>query len=143
MGDASELLTTLSFVVPGMPLIYSGQEYDLDNRLLFFEKDQIPHTKKTMWSLLEKLGQLKNSSPALNGGKNAAVYNKIDQDNSKVLAFKRVKGGQTITFLGNFSSTNEQLKNPSVGAVDYASGKIELSKNITLKPWGFRILVEK
>ncbi|MGB2387135.1 MAG: alpha-amylase family glycosyl hydrolase [Flavobacteriaceae bacterium] len=143
MGDASELLTALSFVVPGMPLIYSGQEYDLDHRLLFFEKDQIPHTKKTMWSLLEKLGKLKNSSPALNGGKNAAVYNKIDQDNSKVLAFKRVKGGQTITFLGNFSSTNEQLKNPSVGAVDYASGKIELSKNITLKPWGFRILVEK
>ena len=55
MGDASELLTALSFVVPGMPLIYSGQEYDLGHRLLFFEKDQIPHTKKTMWPLLEKL----------------------------------------------------------------------------------------
>jgi glycosidase len=143
MGDASELLTALSFVVPGMPLIYSGQEYDLGHRLLFFEKDQIPHTKKTMWPLLEKLGQLKNSSPALNGGKSAAAYNKIEQDNSKVLAFKREKDGQTVTFLGNFSSTNEQLKNPSVGAADYASGKIELSKNITLKPWGFRILIEK
>jgi glycosidase len=143
MRDASELLTALSFVVPGMPLIYSGQEYDLDHRLLFFEKDQIPHTKKTMWPLLEKLGQLKNSSPALNGGKSAAAYKKIDQDNSKVLAFKREKDGQTVTFLGNFSSTNEQLKNPSVGAVDYASEKIELSKNITLKPWGFRILIEK
>jgi hypothetical protein len=45
--------------------------------------------------------------------------------------------------LGNFSSTNEQLKNPSVGAVDYASGETEFSKNIALEPWGFRILVEK
>jgi glycosidase len=143
MRDASELLTALSFVAPGMPLIYSGQEYDLDHRLLFFEKDQIPHTKKTMWPLLEKLGQLKNSSPALNGGKSAATYKKIDQDNSKVLAFKREKGGQTVTFLGNFSSTNEQLNNPSVGAVDYASGETEFSKNIALDPWGFRILVEK
>ena len=35
MGDASELLTALSFVVPGMPLIYSGQEYDLGHRLNF------------------------------------------------------------------------------------------------------------
>jgi len=143
MGDASELLTALSFVVPGMPLIYSGQEYDLNHRLLFFEKDQIPHTKKIMWPLLEKLGQLKNSSPALNGGKRAAAYKKIDQNNSKVLAFKREKDGHTVTFLGNFSSTNEQLKNPSVGAVDYASGETEFSKNIALEPWGFRILVEK
>ena len=115
----------------------------MDHRLLFFEKDQIPHTKKTMWPLLEKLGQLKNSSPALNGGKSAAAYKKIDQNNSKVLVFKREKDGQTVTFLGNFSSTNEQLKNPSVGAVDYATGETEFSKNITLDPWEFRILVEK
>ena len=74
MGDAAELLTALSFVVPGMPLIYSGQEYDLDHRLLFFEKDQIPSLKAVMWPLLEKLGQLKNTNPALNGGKNPATY---------------------------------------------------------------------
>ena len=76
MGEAAELLTALSFVAPGMPLIYSGQEYDLNHRLLFFEKDQIPHTKNIMWPLLEKLGQLKHSNPALHGGKNAAAYNK-------------------------------------------------------------------
>ena len=27
-----------------------------------------------MWPLLEKLGQLKNTNPALNGGKNPATY---------------------------------------------------------------------
>ena len=143
MKDAAEVLTALSFVAPGMPLIYSGQEYDLDHRLLFFEKDQIPHTKKIMWPLLEKLGQLKNSNPALNGGKNAASYKIIDTNNSKILVFKREKDGHTVTFLGNFSSTIENLKIPSVGAVDYASGEIESSKNISLEPWGFRILVEK
>ena len=143
MKGASELLTALSFVAPGMPLIYSGQEYDLDHRLLFFEKDQIPHTKKTMWPLLEKLGQLKNSNPALNGGKNAATYKKIDQENSKILAFKREKEGQKITFLGNFSSNQVQVTNPSVGALDYASGGVESKEIISLEPWSFRILVKK
>ena len=143
MKDASELLTALSFVAPGMPLIYSGQEYDLDHRLLFFEKDQIPHTKKIMWPLLEKLGQLKNSNPAINGGKNAATYKKIEQENSKILAFKREKEGEKVTFLGNFSPNQEQVTNPSVGALDYASGGVESKEIIFLEPWSFRILVEK
>jgi glycosidase len=143
MKGASELLTALSFVAPGMPLIYSGQEYDLEHRLLFFEKDQIPHTKKTMWPLLEKLGQLKNSNPALNGGKNAATYKKIDLENSKILAFKREKKGEKITFLGNFSSKQEQISNPSVGALDYTSGGVESKEILSLEPWSFRILVKK
>lgn len=143
MGEASELLTALSFLVPGMPLIYSGQEYDLDHRLLFFEKDQIPHTKKTMWPLLEQLGQLKNLNPALHGGKNAGAYKKIHQENPNILSFKREKGGHTVTFLGNFSSETIQVKNPSIKAIDYASGAVEPAEILTLNPWGFRILVEK
>ena len=68
--------------------------------------------------LEKKLGQLKNSNPALNGGKNAATYKKIEQENSKILAFKREKEGEKVTFLGNFSPNQEQFTNPSVGALD-------------------------
>ena len=46
MGDRAEMLTALSYVLPGMPLIYSGQEYDLRHRLKFFEKDSIPKLKQ-------------------------------------------------------------------------------------------------
>ncbi len=48
-----------------------------------------------------------------------------------------------MTLLGNFSSEKEQVVNPSVNAVDYASGDIESAEILTLNPWGFRILVEK
>ena len=41
MGNAAEVMTALSFTLPGMPLIYSGQEYDMQKRLRFFEKDTI------------------------------------------------------------------------------------------------------
>ncbi|MEE2771503.1 MAG: alpha-amylase family glycosyl hydrolase, partial [Bacteroidota bacterium] len=33
MGDASEAMLAMSYTIPGMPLIYSGQEYDMDKRL--------------------------------------------------------------------------------------------------------------
>ena len=96
-----------------------------------------------MWPLLEKLGQLKNSNPALNGGKNAATYKKIEQENYKILAFKREKEGEKVTFLGNFSPNQGQVTNPSVGALDYASGGVESKEILSLEPWSFRILVEK
>ena len=142
MGDAAELLTALSFVAPGMPLIYSGQEYDLDHRLLFFEKDQIPSTKGVMWPLLEKLGLLKNTNPALHGGKNPAAYTDIETTNSKVLAFSREKNKHKVIFIGNFSNENQSLKNPSIGAFNYDS-KINVDdKTLLLEPWGFRILLD-
>ncbi|NLZ95743.1 MAG: alpha-amylase, partial [Bacteroidales bacterium] len=41
MGDAVTAFTALSYVLPGMPLIYNGQEVGFDRRLEFFEKDNI------------------------------------------------------------------------------------------------------
>ena len=142
MGDAAELLTALSFVAPGMPLIYSGQEYDLDHRLLFFEKDQIPSTKGVMWPLLEKLGLLKNTNPALHGGKNPAAYTDIETTNSKVLAFSREKNKHKVIFIGNFSNENQSLENPSIGALDFDSKIVVDEKTVLLKPWEFKILLD-
>ena len=69
MGDASQTMLALTYTIPGMPLIYSGQEYGLDHRLKFFEKDSIPKTKGQVWDLMGKLGKLKNDDAALAGGK--------------------------------------------------------------------------
>ncbi len=40
-GDALKQFAVLSFTVPGMPMIYSGEEASLDHSLEFFEKDTI------------------------------------------------------------------------------------------------------
>ena len=142
LSDASEVLTALSFLAPGMPLIYSGQEYDLDHRLLFFEKDQIPKEKKLMWPLLENLAKLKNNNPALNGGKNPAMYENIDLTNSKVLAFNRVKNKNKVTFVANFSNSVQAVNNPSFGSKDYITNIPENDNILNLSPWSFRILIK-
>ena len=140
MGDASELLTALSYISPGMPLIYSGQEYDLDHRLLFFEKDEIPKTKKIMWPLLQKLGKLKKENPALHTGIDASNYKKINVANPEILAFERSKGTDSVIFLGNFSKNSQEMNNIFSGGFNYFDNSIENSEKLVFEPWGFKIL---
>ncbi len=144
MGDASELFTALTYLVPGMPLIYSGQEYGLNHRLKFFEKDEIPYTKGKEWELLVKLGKLKNENIALNGGKNKASYTRIATNNENVLAFTRSKNGQSVIFVGNLSSKPQKVKNVLKGKyTDYLKGQVTtFSKEISLQPWEYLILVK-
>ena len=140
IGDAAELLTALSYISPGMPLIYSGQEYDLDHRLLFFEKDEIPKTKKIMWPLLQKLGKLKKENPALHTGIDASNYKKINVANPEILAFERSKGTDSVIFLGNFSKNSQEMNNIFSGGFNYFDNSIENSEKLVFEPWEFKIL---
>ena len=102
MGERAEILTALSYMLPGMPLIYSGQEYDLSHRLKFFEKDSIPKLKGKSFALLKELGKLKNTNAALNGGKEKATFEVLDAGNN-MFALERSKNGKTILFIANLS----------------------------------------
>jgi len=145
MGEASETMTALAYVTPGMPLIYSGQEYDLDHRLLFFEKDSFPHTKGNTWKVLEKLGKLKNTSSALHGGKKPASFETIETANENILAFKRSKNGSKVVFLANLTDKEQSFDNVVKGTyINYMdNAKEELQEDtVTLEAWEYKILVE-
>jgi len=148
MGAASEAMMALTYTLPGMPLIYSGQEYDMDKRLLFFEKDTIPKKKGKVWPLLEKLGELKNENKALHGAKEAASYENIEtSDEENILAFKREKDGAELIYIANMSDENTRFSIQLNGNFeDYLSGEsLEISedKNIDLEPWQYFILINK
>ncbi len=148
MGDASEMFAAFSYLAPGMPLIYSGQEYDMDKRLLFFEKDTIIKKKGNFFPLYEKLGKLKNENPALHGGKNAASYTRIKtSEDKKVLAFKREKEGNSVLFVANM--TKEPVKFSAVYGgkfKDYLSGELYEEKPDDAKSlgaWEYKILIKE
>ena len=146
MGDAAETFAALTFALPGMPLIYNGQEYDLKKRLKFFEKDTIPHTVGKKMAIYEKLGKLKSENPSLNGGKNPASYNRIlTSDDLKILAFEREKSGNKIIFVSNLTKANAAFTAPIEGIfTDYMSGqKITFAKDqkLNFKPWEYKILI--
>ena len=146
MGDASEAMLALSYTLPGMPLIYSGQEYDLDHRLLFFEKDSIPKTKGKVWPVLVKLGELKNNNVALAGGKKSATYNRLKTSkDEQVLAFSRGSGDDMVVYVANLSKSPVKFNMELDGKFkDYmASEELELSKGMEMefKPWEYKILI--
>ena len=146
LGNAEEAMTALSYLTPGMPLVYSGDEYGLDKSLKFFEKDSIPKTKGKQWEWRVKMGKLKNENSALSGGKNPASYTRISTSNdTKILAFERAKSGQKVIYLGNLSKETAAFSVAFEGKyTDYMTGeKASFSKNQkqTFKPWEYKILI--
>ncbi len=147
MGAAKELFAALSYLTPGMPLIYSGQEYDMDKRLLFFDKDTISKKKGVFYPLYKKLGKLKNENPALHGGKYAASYTRIKTSkDDKVLAFKREKDGNTVIFIANMTKESVTFTGRFEGEFkNYISGtsfKGRQDQKHEFAPWQYYILIK-
>jgi len=145
LAKAEEAMTALSYVMPGMPLIYSGNEYGLNHSLKFFEKDSIPKTKGAAWELRKKLGKLKAGNIALNGGKKSASYKKITTPNdTEILAFEREKNGEKIIYIANLSDKTISTSLPINGEfVDFITGKkiiFDAKLNTQLQPWQYYIL---
>ncbi|SHF87504.1 Alpha amylase, catalytic domain [Salegentibacter echinorum] len=148
MGEASETMLALTYTLPGVPLIYSGQEYDMNKRLRFFEKDTIPKKKAKVWPVLEKLGALKNSSKALHGAKQAAGYENIKTSaEDKILAFRRHKEGEELVYIANMSEEAVSFNIEKEGAFkNYMTGEeieIKANEKMQLNPWQYLILVNE
>jgi alpha-amylase len=147
LGDAVETFAALTYMAPGMPLVYTGQEYDFNRRLKFFEKDQITKEKGKMYPVYEKLGALKNSSAALNGGKDAASYKRLATSSDiNILAFEREKKGDKVIYIANLTKAPKTFTLPVEGTfTNYMTGeKVTLAKGQqhTFKPWQYWILTK-
>ncbi len=148
MGAAVEIFMALSYVVPGMPLIYSGEEYDMDKRLLFFEKDTIPKLKGKYYPIYEQLNKLKKATKALHTGKNPATYTRIKTNNDEnVLAFYREKEGDKLVFIGNFTADEKEvlvdLNGDFKNYYSLQNENINNTSSIKLKPWEYKIFINK
>jgi alpha-amylase len=145
MGDAVEVFAVMTYTIPGMPLIYNGQEYDLKKRLKFFEKDTIPHTHGKMSTIYEKLGKLKVENAALHGGKEAASYKRlVTSDDTNILAFERKKDDKKIIFIANLSKAPKTFTVTTEGEYTNCMTGQKLSlttgQKQEFKPWQYLIL---
>jgi glycosidase len=141
LGDAAEIMTVLTYVMPGTPLIYSGQEYGLDKRLAFFEKDFIPKKESSYMALFTKLNTLKKTSNALDVGKDVASINFLVNANADVIAFNRKKGDDTLVFVGNLSNVPQQvsLADDSTYKDVFTNEEVQIN-NLNLGPWTYRLV---
>jgi glycosidase len=104
-GDKFRAFATLAATLPGMPLIYSGQESGLDKKIAFFEKDAITWRGYRHGALYRRLMGLKARHPALANGNEGGAVKLLRTDDDRIFMFSRSKGRNTIRVAVNLSST--------------------------------------
>jgi glycosidase len=110
MGAASYPLSVLTATLPGMPLLYNGQEAGMDKRLEFFDKDPIEWSEHDMREHYSKLFELKQNNPALQHGKNGGAYERISTSvDEDVYAFIRTNGIKQVFVIVNLSDQKQRF----------------------------------
>lgn len=152
-SDAIGALTTLIYTIPGIPMVYSGQEEGLKKSLAFFEKDEIEWEDYKYAPLLAELAKLRRENAALYSGSYGGPIEFLSTGTGDVLFYKREKEDNTILVLINLSKDEKEViieeayANASVLFRGDAEGIREeqlediLSDNveqgILLKPWEY------
>lgn len=104
LGDAAEVFAVISATIPGMPLIYNGQEAGMNKRLEFFERDPIEWTDHRFFEVYSALNQIKTTNTALFNGERGGTYEKQVTDNESIFAFTRTNGSNRIVVVSNLSN---------------------------------------
>lgn len=114
-GDAYQAFAVLTFTLPGMPLIYNGQEAGLAKRLAFFEKDPIPWQDYALTGFYQQLIALKHRHPALAAGPGGAPVRLLDAP-ADVVAFERRLGSDGVRVAVNLSKTPQAFAGKTLPA---------------------------
>jgi glycosidase len=130
-GPAFKAMAVLAATLPGMPLVYGGQEGGLDKRLEFFEKDPIDWKNYPYASFYAGLLKLKHDNRALWNGQYGGPVNVLDTGNDKVFAFRREKEGNVVAVAVNLTGAPQQYTLPGSPA------------KRSLKGWDYRIEAPK
>ncbi len=149
LGDAQKAFAAYLFTIPGVPLLYNGQEADLDKRLKFFERDPIVWKETDLREFYTKLVHLRTSHPALRHGVEGGSFVTLKTNQKNVYAYRRVKDASEVLTILNFSKkpvsvmlkdseTSGTYKDLFTGAdVEVAQGKA-----MKLDAWGYLVLTK-
>ena len=151
MGDGALTFAAFSATIPGMPLIYSGQEAAFNRRLEFFEKDQIDWDKFQLNDFYKKLLALKKNNKALWNGTFGGKMIRIPTSNDEaVFAFTREKDSDKILAIYNFTDKEQNIvlsgENYVGSYIDIFNGKqksFSANEEIELESWGYFVFEKK
>ena len=150
MGQATEVMTVFTYTIPGMPLIYSGQEAGSSKRLKFFERDPIEWNDHLFFGLYQKLNQLKKENPALwNPGFGGTFVRLTTGKDEQVFAFLRENMTNRVVTVLNFSPGEVTVTlDPMVVKGTYTNwftGKKAkpAANDLTIPAWGYLVFTKE
>jgi hypothetical protein len=148
MGQAARAFAVICALLPGMPMIYSGQEMPNHKRLAFFDKDPIAWTGQyELHGFYKALLECRKRNPALRGGDPATSTRRIHTD-GRCFGFVRCLGLNEVLVLTNISGepltvpasdlyVSGTFKDIFTGAEFHEDGAVQI------EPWGYRVMEKK
>lgn len=146
MGEAAKTFAALSFVIEGMPLIYTGQEAGLNKRLDFFEKDLVNWDDYAFTTFYQSLVNLKKSNPALWNGLAGGKMEFIETNSpEQLLCFTRTKDNNQVLAIFNLSARSATLFANTELAGQYTEyfSKTQITLPFTgqlIQPWEYLVI---
>jgi len=130
--------------MPGMPLVYSGQESCLNKRLRFFDKDTIDWTVNCeLDELYTTLLKLKKENQALWNGDFGGDFVRIPTSaDDKIFAFIREKDTNKVISIFNLSAEKVDFTMTSEIGNDSITDiftNTTISNSLSLEPWGYMV----
>ena len=151
LGDLNKAFAVLSWTLPGMPLIYTGQETGMNRAFEFFKKDTPPtfEPRNEFFDFYKKLNYLKHSQTALKAGVEGAPLVKLPVKSPSIYAFERANDESdviVIVNLGNEEAPVEftsEVPNLSEGQwIDFFANS-EAAYPESLKPGEYTVLIKR
>jgi len=150
MGGAYKAFAVLTYAVPGVPLIFSGQEAGLSRQLEFFDKDLIDwqNGDEEYSNFYKQLNRLRKSNKALWSGYEGGEMIRVNTNmNEKIFAITRKKGENEVLAIFNLSSDYQDFIMSDIEAFEgsrcYFSEDTLLTNRLSLHPWGYKIFTIK
>ena len=140
-GDAGRAMAVMCGTLFGMPLVYGGQESEMDKRLRFFEKDTVPWGDYRAMSFYRILHDLHHRHPPLyNGAEGARAVQLVDEGD--VLYFERASEGTYIRTVINLSGEPVDFAPEGLDGYRTTFNRQSLGKT-NWEPWSFEVFVKQ
>lgn len=148
-GAGTGAFAVLSYTLPGMPMLYTGQETGFNHPFEFFEHDSIQpdYTANQFTAFYEMLNSLKSSHSALNAGNPEGEMIQYQTVSPDVVAFTRRDANDAVTVIVNLSDKANMLTFPDLAPsldsmTEYFSGApAEMPDH--LSPWQALVFVKE
>ena len=139
-GDGAKTFAALTYFLPGIPLIYNGQEYGLNKRLEFFEKDFITKKQSDFYEFYSNLNSLKKENNLLDID-SEIKFEIIETNNKNLICYRRTKNNDSMYFVANLSEKSQEINTEfSETLKSLNSDKMISLKKNSLDPWEYHFL---
>lgn len=145
-GEGALTFAALSYVLPGMPLIYSGQESANKKRLKFFDSDPLDWGNYSLASFYTTLNELKRNNSALFNGSFGGSTTVLQHSNKNVFCVSRINGKKQVVGIFNLSNKKQEI---NISSSELKGKMVNVfTKEITefsgvlqaeLKPWEYLV----